>query len=508
MAYLVKKTIDTAYRQSLKISGCSASRTFFTRNFIPDQAKPSDSIPNSPAPATELKWLFPASKDAEEIYHAHRYGSGLTGTCHRYNTKLPLQEEHVARALDIWQRKIPSYSCCIKERDNQLWICQDPNPKLDFEVLEEKDRQETIERFSTDAKGSGETPLWKARLIRVSDDSPCVLPELKEAFPYQYDLILSLHHCFMDGFTSGFGFQKLVEILNDVIAGRPLDNQPLAMCVSDADIQELNAKIRRQLEEDPVKLQELKEDTLACNNMPVLLKAFPPPGGKNYSKTISHDVKQHTLQKFYAYCKSEGVTFNSGFEALINTALVEMIRDAGVNDESHQISVNMAFDMRRYMKQYELPIVGLNRRHYAHRIQTHVNIRNHFWTYTRMLHDKLSRLIKSGEVMQQYVVRQMTMPQVSLDDHYKGNPPLVRDYALANIGDITKIIPGEGEHLQMTNSLIFNSIHKSPHMMLQHIFTFRGHSPYSLSYNRNSMSDDTAGELMDRVVNLLENFPQ
>ncbi|XP_068217825.1 uncharacterized protein [Palaemon carinicauda] len=461
-----------------------------------------------PEAERELKWLFPASKDVEEIYYAHKHSSGLTGVCLRFNTKEPLRAEHMERALDVWQRKVPSYSCCIQKRGAQLWICQDPNLVVDFEVRDQRDRQTLIDRFCSEPKQSEDTPLWKARLLQLPSDTPCAVPEIQRDFPYQYDLIVSLNHCFQDAFTSGFGFQKLTEVLNEVIAGRPIDDQPSSICVSDKDIQTLNAKIIRHFEENPDKLEEEKKETIACNNTPILFKAFPPPGGENYSRTITHNINQQTLKKFYAYCKNAGVTFGSGFEAIINTALVEMIRDAGVEDESHRINVNLAFDMRRYMKKYELPVVGLFRRHHTHGVQTSANVRNNFWPYTQRLHEKLSGMIKSGEVMQQHLVRQIAMPQTPFDEYYKGNPPLLRDYCLSNMGDLTKLVPGEGVHAQLTNTSIFNGMIKSSYMLINHIYTYRGISPYSLSYNRNCFSDDNAGQLMERVLSLLENFPK
>ncbi|XP_068218091.1 uncharacterized protein [Palaemon carinicauda] len=511
MSQVIKKTIDTAFRHSRIFSGINEKKAIVRRcittiqNPLLGTHNPSADIRSECN--EDLKWMFPASKEIEELCFAHKHRSSFTCGVYSFNAKLPLKHEEVEKALIILQRKIPSFCCCMKKRDDQFWIC-DTNPRIDFEILEGVSSSDVTNGFCNDAMGYEEGPLWKTRLLRVPDNSPCILPEIKEAFPYQYDLIVSYHHAFFDGYTGVIFANTLVQVLNDVIAGRPVDNQPSAVYASYADIQELHTKIRRQLEDDPDKLRELKEEILACDNTPILFKAYPPPGGEDHSVGIIRNIDNQTLQKFHAYCKNAGVTFNSGFEALVNTALVEMVRDAGVDDESHQISINLSMDLRRYKRRYELPIVGLHRRQYTHRVSTSSNVRNHFWKYTQKLHNKLNKEITSGEVLEQYVVRQMTMPQIQYDEYYKGNPPMVRDYCLANVGDITKVLPGVGDHLQLTSVYTKTGLIKAPYLMMHHTFTFRGHSPYTLSYNRKCMSDDTAGQLMDRVMNLLQHFPQ
>ena len=238
----------------------------------------------------------------------------------------------------------------------------------------------------------------------------------------------------------------------------------------------------------------------------MLFKAFPPPGGAGSTKHIRHSIKHQTLKGFTANCKKAGVTFNSAFEALIDTALVEMLRDAGINEESHRLSVRYSMNIRRFMKRYELPILGFHVLPIVHRKETKVNVRDHFWEYAQRLHSKLFSYVHSGKALLQSVVREMAMPQVSPEELFKGTPPITFDYSITNVGEVSKLLGGEGDHVQLTDRALYPAIQKAEFMMVHVIITFRGCTSYTLSYDASNMTADTAQELSERIVRLFSIF--
>ncbi|XP_063605681.1 uncharacterized protein LOC134780753 isoform X2 [Penaeus indicus] len=455
----------------------------------------------------EFKWLWPVYKEMEFYIAGHNAGSKQTGCVCRYNTKKPLTVEHMAVALKHFQRKLPNYRIFTKERDGEHWACEALDPEVDFKVLEGADIREMMTEMMTAPFGSDRPPLWKARLIPVPEDARCCHPEVKADFPHQYDFVFLPHHAISDGNTMATTLRNLTALLDDVIAGRNIeDDRPLGILADYKEVSELDAEIVKELEKDPERLDVLKEETLACDIAPIILKAFPPPGGKPATGCVFRNVEQDVLARFRSACKANGVSFNSGFEALINTALVEMVRDAGVEDEAHSVSINLATDLRRYMKPRRLPILGLFARPTAHRIETPVDVRSHFWDYTKELHRKVTGLLSSSEAFNQDVVRRLTQPPVSAEDYYAGPPLPLRDYGLTNLGDLTSRIPGTGEHLQLMDITMFAAIHLSVYMMLHQIYTFRRHSPYTLSYDTSYMTEHTASTLADAVLMLLDKF--
>ncbi|XP_047486655.1 uncharacterized protein LOC125037532 [Penaeus chinensis] len=283
-----------------------------------------------------------------EMFKAgHDIGCKQTGGRYRYNTVKPLNPEHVEQALRHYQRKIPNCRCFLKKRDGKLWVCEDPNPEIDFEK---------------------------------------------------------------------------------------------------------------------------------------------------------------SLASFTAKCRANGVTFNSGMEAVINTAIVEMAREAGVEGEAHHMSINLATDLRRYMKRRPLPILGLHVRPTVHRMETPFDVRDNFWDYTRKLHQRLSVLLKSGEALQQSVVREMTLQQLPPVEHHAAGIVAHLDYGLINVGDLTAVIPGVGEQLQQTDLAMIGCTHSFGFPMLHQIYTFRGHSPYTLAYDPSYMAKETAVVITDRILRLMHDL--
>lgn len=455
----------------------------------------------------DFKWLWPVYKEMELYIAGHNTGSKQTGCICRYNTKKPLTVDHVVTALKHFQRKLPNYRIFTKERDGELWACEAPDPELDFKVSEGAAVRDMMAEMMSAPLGSERPPLWKARLVPVPDEARCCHPEVKAAFPHQYDFVFLPHHAISDGSSMTVTMRNLTSLLDDVIAGRTVeDDKPLGILADYTEVSELDAAVERELEEDPERFRALKEETLACDTAPIILKAFPPPGGKPATRCVFRNVEQDVLARFRSACKANGVSFNSGFEAVINTALVEMVRDAGVEGEAHSISINLATDLRRYMKPRPLPILGLFARPTVHRIQTPVSVRSRFWDYTKELHRKVTGLLSSSEAFSQDVVRRLTLPPVSAEEYYAGPPLPLRDYGLTNLGDFTARIPGTGDHLQLTDITMFAAIHLSVYMMLHQIYTFRGFSPYTLSYDTSYMTEHTASMLADAVLELLGEF--
>lgn len=358
-----------------------------------------------------------------------------------------------------------------------------------------------------------EAPLWSANLVSAPSDAPCRLEEVKVKYPHQYSLILRLHHSFVDGLCMSQITQRFVEILNQVIGGCPVDSSDqLGELASSEKLELVKRKIRKEFEEDPESLLAMQREIRACDSEPILLKAFPKPGGEPSTAHVFKNIDSKLFRQFTTKCMAEGVTFTSGLQAVINTAMVEMIRDVGeVNqEESFDISINLATDIRRYVTKNPWTFHGLHARPSVHRVRTPLNVRDHFWDYTRSFHQTLTPLLRSGLALQQEVAREMMtdVPVISPQDYFATPPPVIRDYGLTSVGDLTAIIPGEGDHLQLTDIILSSAAHRYLYSMIHHIYTFRGHCPYSFSYDTSYISHDTANLLVEKMFAILPEVSQ
>ncbi|XP_037783017.1 uncharacterized protein LOC119579327 [Penaeus monodon] len=481
----------------------SSSTTKVSRNSVAYQPKHEE------VHAEQGEWLWPVDNTQLTFIEAHRVAARHTGAFTTLNSAKPLRIEHVSEMLLHLQRKLPIYNVRAKGRDGNLWWQKRESTDIDFKVLERGMRYEDIldDIWSEGLLVDSPKPVWRARLVPAAEDAPHPMPELKAAYPYQYNFMTLTHHAVSDGFTVAFLCQLFLDLLNAVIDGQTIDDKPFGVFVSNEDIARQDRAIQEQLRNDQKRFETLKAEVLNSNKEPVLFKAFPRPSvDKPSSRQVTNCIDAEIHNRITEKSKQAGVSFGTALQASINIAIVEMVRDAGVDDEYHDISVNVAADLRRYMRRAPAPVLGLHARTMAHLTRTHKNTRDCFWDYARDLHQKLGAQIKSGGIMQQEVVRQMVMPQIHPKDYYAGSPEIIRDYGFNNIGDLTRVIPGEGKHVQMTDLLQYSQVAKFIYPMLHQLFTFRGSCKYIISYATDCLSEETAQMTSAKVMEILQHI--
>lgn len=373
-----------------------------------------------------------------------------------------------------------------------------------FQVLERGTDTQDVVNAMWDEGFERDAAVWKSRLVPADAHEPCPMPELQAAYPYQYNFMTCTHHAIGDGMSIAHLCQGFLDILNTILDGRQVDDKPLGIFLSNEEIAAKDELIRKQLLKDPERLEGLKAEVLRANKAPLLHKAFPRPTvAKPETKHIINHLEGKTHDTFVQRCKKAGVSFGSGIQAAINTAMVEMVKDVGVDDEYHDISVNLAADLRRYMQRRPLHVLGLHARTMAVVTRTHKDTRQSFWEYAADLHRKVGAQVKSGGVLQQEVVRRMVLPKVDPKKFYTVSPEPIRDYGFSSLGDFAKVIPGTGKHVQMTNLLHYSAAHKFIYMNFHQVFTFRGRCTYFFCYATDQMSDETAQLLANKVLEII-----
>ncbi|MDK2413630.1 hypothetical protein QHH03_31545, partial [Aphanizomenon sp. 202] len=73
-------------------------------------------------------------------------------------------------------------------------------------------------------------------------------------------------------------------------------------------------------------------------------------------------------------------------------------------------------------------------------------------------------------------------------------------------GDLTRVIPGEGKHVQMTDLLQYSQVAKFLYPMLHQLLTFRGSCKYVISYATDCISEETAHMTSAKVLEILQHI--
>ena len=98
---------------------------------------------------------------------------------------------------------------------------------------------------------NSEGPLWCARLLQQDSCGGTTSPGLAAAFPHSRSLVLANHHGIADGTTNNRTVNMFLQILDDVIAGKPIDDtEQLGELASGEETEALLAAMKQELKND------------------------------------------------------------------------------------------------------------------------------------------------------------------------------------------------------------------------------------------------------------------
>ncbi|XP_066990342.1 uncharacterized protein [Macrobrachium rosenbergii] len=385
-----------------------------------------------PRGAQGVRWLQPAGAGAKQMESFHRMGAFHYTICMGVLTAEPLRTEDLQRALVHLYNKIQTLRTCFRYRDGELWICEMERRKIDFqEVSGDNLIEEVTALLNCTYTHNEDGPLWRARLMRGQ-----ITPthECHPGFPHQSTLLISFHHGISDGNVVAYIFVALFKILEEVIGGASVDDEEQVGCIaSDEQTLSLKNEIREYLEEHPDEVEKFAERNLQSEFTPLLYKAFGfPEDPQPTTRYLMSSLESPTLWKFYEKCKGAGVTFNSGFILAVNTALVELAREAGVEvGDAVGIRSRQTLNLRRYWGKEKTVSFGCHIGRIVQTIDTPQYNKDTFWDHARKLDADMREKVRSKHVLKEEVVREMKHVQ---ETALRGDAPVPIDcdYAISN----------------------------------------------------------------------------
>ncbi|XP_042222488.1 uncharacterized protein LOC121866824 [Homarus americanus] len=441
------------------------------------------------------------------FFEGHKVGARYSCVVNLINTTQPIHHHVIINTLYHLCKKIPFLGVNIKTRDDQLWYCQDEHFNLNFQMLEEGTSViKEFQKLSKEGLGTEDAPLMKVRMIPGVTDAPCAFPEYNKDFPHQYAIIFFVHHSIMDGTSMAYMLQAFVEVLDRVLRGQSVDNtKQIGVFVSHQEITEKELLIEKMLNNDQGRLRELKQEVLASTKSPEILRGYPAPGGPNPTTHFLHrEIQPERFHKIYLRCKQHGVTFYTALQATVNTAIVELLKEAGINDEDFNISVSNTTNLRRYMPRRPSPTLGLHLYYTTQLVNVNRNVRESFWNFAKIIGSDLKTLLTSEASLVQSVVRRMTLPPIDPTTYFMTPPPLTSDYNFTNMGDLSALVSGDTHSVQISGLTALVSLYNLPNINFHSMHTFRGKPLYTFGYASNYMTHDTAERLVNMIFTILD----
>ncbi|XP_069977265.1 uncharacterized protein [Penaeus vannamei] len=441
-------------------------------------------------------WLRPANVSETFFETCQRHGLIMTAYWITVRSAAPLEEEQVRLALCHLYRKVPTLRLCLRQRsDGVLWACErQSGDNIDFEVLDGQDPRAVMEDLMNRGYASHDGPLWRARLVRGAAGEDCPLEEVRASLPHTSHLVLGNHHGIADGTSNVRTYNLLLRILNDVIAGRPIDDQEqLGEFVDEAELMKMVEDKKQELEKDPETLQRLLEEKAAeAQRVPLFLQCHPPAGQSACRRTRSlHEIlDEETTRRFLQRCKQEGVSVESAFTTLINGTTVDAAVAAGRGEGEFRLHESHAVNLRRYLSADAAAALGVLITVFNNSTLTPVTWREAFWEHARALHEALHARLRQNGPVHDECLRQMVMPNDALEALLADLPSPTHDCTTSNMGALDAKFPERGDHVQATR-LARGSC--SFYDFAVHFYhTFRGRFAYTYCFSAGLVAEDVA----------------
>ena len=350
-------------------------------------------------------------------------------------------------------------------------------------------------------------PLWKARLMTSPENAPCQFPEGKANFPFQYDLLLSVHHAANDGVVIMLMVELLHNIIDRLLQGLPVDPRPVGELREGVEVRELEDQIIAALRNDPARLAATLRAHEESKHVPLLIEAYGSPSESAEPYTyvpppvlLENDVVNRVDHK----CRSLGVTLNSFFTAVNNTAMIELARDGGLKRNNYSITSYHPVNSRRLMEKSSVPYLGFHGMRLNMHMVTPYNVKDHFWEYTKHFDTEFRKKIKGNWMVEERAMTRMLRPEgYSHEEHFARPLPLTSDYIFSNLYSPGNTTQGIGKFVQISALHNQTYLHKQSFPLGYGLFGFRGQIRLEVGQATGTLSREVSHRLLDKILALI-----
>ncbi|XP_069937110.1 uncharacterized protein [Cherax quadricarinatus] len=342
--------------------------------------------------------------------------------------------------------------------------------------------------------------------VQTSTQDPSTLPLAEQEWspwPFTSQLALGIHNGTADGFTALKICGFFLQLLNDVIAGTPINDEQLAEFVA-GETSTLIAEKKAAIEGNPLlKLSLTKEYVRKQKKSELELLFEVSEGPEDQALHLTSVLDQPTTKLLREKCCTEGVTLHSAFCALATVAFVDLLVAKDIICEKY-VSSKHIINMRHYWRGDSSLAFGCHIAHLNLRTKIQRETMEDFWSFARSFHEKLQEEMDGTNILQEAALNEICRSNVqdSRDIFLK---PSTRqtDYYASNMGDVTSLLQG-GPHVRLEFILSTVSVSKF-NISCAHLFhTYRSRFVHTLDYSTKYMTRDLAGKYCNKIFELLQ----
>lgn len=297
-------------------------------------------------------------------------------------------------------------------------------------------------------------PMWRARMIEEDNSSECPLSQLTSEFPKQFEFLIAINHGITDGFSNLKIIEAFLQILDKIIRKIPLDNKQLGVFSAGEQTDVLLQERKQELLLDKEKYTKVTNEVMQgfVGNVNTLWEdSFGI--NKNFENKTYHladTLSSSETEKLLEKLKNNRISLNSGFCALFNILLVEMIREKEFTQDSYNIGTLHGVNFRQFWTKDENIHFGMQigvMRVYVNTPSTSFN----FWEYAQEVHRILrTKVNEKWPLNETLVSEEMFKAGINeLKDFFNEKAPKHTIlYSSSSLGNIDHYIESSGQHVQ------------------------------------------------------------
>ncbi|KAK8403443.1 hypothetical protein O3P69_000487 [Scylla paramamosain] len=417
-----------------------------------------------------------------------------------FSARRPVQTQEVEQALRHLYRKTPNLRVCLTDKDGEKWFKEVDEKMIDFEVSAVG--VEEVTEFLHTHSYPKDAILWRARLVPVA--TPCYHPQhlssfhtdLQGTFPHCYHLVFGFSHAIGDGHTFIRICAAFSHILDSVLSGKEVDTKQIGCFDLNEEYESKIEEIKKRLLKDEVWREECIRELNEGKPESSILQHVLSPCEDRPKKTLLHTqtLDKAATTRLVEKCRAAKVTLSSCMAAVCNMALVDLLVEKGVVQDTYTVSNMHMINMRRtWPKETTEHAFGwyISSSFRQFFVTPRTVDGDEFWQYTREIHSKFYSFLQDEQFMEKAAFVKWC--------YSTGNRQIFkRDLSFNTRGNLTQRFEGTKE-ITVTNLLSSTSIHNSTIPWNDIVGTVRGRLSHTTKYNTSMVTKATALQYSDLV---------
>ncbi|KAL7631085.1 UNVERIFIED_CONTAM: hypothetical protein RMT77_018614 [Armadillidium vulgare] len=390
--------------------------------------------------------------------------------------------------------------------------------KIPLQVLKNQSPESVFEKEANTCIDSATGPLWRATYI-TSDET------LKGNNTFTSNILFTLHHAIIDGYTAINIWNSFLKALNDVIGENVQKIYDFGQFNDGHETKELLIQRTEYLKNNLEYCEEIRTMKTKFDNAKVLLtKYFPvPKDAEKKTKFIHGELNKEITTNLIKVFKSKGISFHAGFCSVFNWDLMDIFTEKGLNDKEIELTTRHALNLRRYWKKSSSLQLGFYAKPFTLLSKTDQNFGENFWEYAEEFNKELKNAIENMQaidwIAEEYLAN--ISSETQLDDSLKlveeVSPPSITTpsfllpppkvyYDTSYMGDISSILKGERDHVSIKFLSRGISIPSKSMNMMIFLQTFKGKLRFCMAYSAYLVTDDYANLCKEKLINKLQSI--